>query len=58
MGRIITNIYLDIELKKRARKDALDKGITFRDWIEDAIRQKLKSDGAEVEPDYRTSQKD
>jgi hypothetical protein len=41
--RIITNVYLDIELKKMARKDALDKGITFRDWLEDAIRMKLES---------------
>ena len=40
--RIITNVYLDIELKKMARKDALDKGITFRDWLEDAIRTKLE----------------
>ncbi len=51
----IVNIYLEVELKNQARKNAIDKKITFRDWLTEAIIQKLQSDGVVIEQDPRTS---
>jgi predicted HicB family RNase H-like nuclease len=56
--RRLVNIYLNKELYLTAKSDAAKQDITMQEWVEDALRRKLKSDGAEVEQDTGTSQKD
>jgi len=56
--RRLVNIYLNRELYLTAKSDAAKQDITMQEWVEDALRLKLKSDGVEVEQDPRTSSKD
>ena len=38
-----TGVRIDANLKKRAKIQAVQEDVTFRVWLEDAIRQKLES---------------
>lgn len=53
--RRLVNIYLNKELYLTAKSDAAKRDITMQEWVEEALRLKLKSDGVEVEQDHRTS---
>jgi len=37
-----TGVRIDDELKKAARHAAIDSGQTFKEWLEDAIRERLR----------------
>jgi hypothetical protein len=61
MHRKLINIRLDSDLWLQARSVAVKQGKTMQNWLTEAIVQKLKSDGVEVEQDpnnSRTSPKD
>ena len=58
MYRKLINIRLDSDLWLQARSVAVKQGKTMQDWLTEAIIQKLKSDGVEVEQDHRTNLKD
>jgi hypothetical protein len=55
MHRKLINIRLDSDLWLQARSVAIKQGKTMQDWLTEAIIQKLKSDGVEVEQNPRTS---
>jgi predicted HicB family RNase H-like nuclease len=40
------NMDLDTELWKRAKKAAIDQDVDLRDWISEAIKEKLEREGS------------
>ncbi len=42
--KVRTNIVIDYELWKKARKLAIDKGVTFSKLVEEAIKEMLEGD--------------
>lgn len=52
MTKKLINIRFDEELWREARSEAVKQGKTMQDWLTEAVVQKLKSDGVEVEQDH------
>jgi predicted HicB family RNase H-like nuclease len=40
-----TNVSIEKSLHKEAKRDALNKDITLKEWVDDAIRLKLALNG-------------